>query len=145
MRLILFIFVKVIIIFFAGIPVKFNSKTREGFTPGIYAKNVNASYQERRPIKQTPLLEEYRFIPYVESCCLVNDKKNTLGDYNSLCLSMAKKILNFIGKENSTDALNISDTKIDKYLKSDANDNVLLKCFSKILNNFKVWNASRCI
>lgn len=126
---------KVICIYFAGVPVKYNSETKESFTPGIYVKNIKASFQERRPVKQTPLLEEYRFVPYVEACSLAEDEKNTFTDYNSLCLSMSKKILHLTGKENNTEALNINNTEIDKYLKSDANDYVLLKCFSKILSN----------
>lgn len=131
--------------------------TGEYFTGGIYIKKLSAGIVRRRPNRQIPLLEEYKFLPYIEHCSLSQVEIEHLEKYNIMSLSISKKILDLCemhngnkdDKDKDDDKDEIDDTddhenkkidddlQIDEYLKSNEYNSVLLKCLWNIENSLR--------
>ncbi|XP_035227546.1 LOW QUALITY PROTEIN: fatty acid synthase-like [Stegodyphus dumicola] len=123
-----------------GVPVINEKCVRRCLAGGVELKNLKASIAPRQQCKQVPLLEEYRFVPYNESCILSKSDQETLERYIHVCSSVSKMILELSGKNRDqiTDVMNgfkeADDALIAAYLKSYTEDHALLKSLCGIMN-----------
>ncbi|XP_054723843.1 fatty acid synthase-like [Uloborus diversus] len=123
-----------------GIPILHDKHTKQCFAGGVELKNLKASIAPRQQVKQIPLLEQYRFVPYDEPCALPKAEIESLERYTQVCSSVAKTILELSGKNKDqiTDVMNgfkeADDALISNYLKSNSDNHVLLKALCGIMN-----------
>ncbi|GBM44573.1 Fatty acid synthase [Araneus ventricosus] len=122
-----------------AVPVFYDKNTKRIISGGVQLKNLKTNFAPRHKSKHIPLLEEYRFIPYNESKILYKSDAETLGRYIHICSSLAKMILELSGKNKDkiSDIMKRFkevDVLIASYLKSYADNQVLLKSLCGILN-----------
>lgn len=123
-----------------GVPVEHNKLTGQCFAGGVHLKNLKASFAPRQPVKQNPVLEEYSFSPYSDSCTLSKSDKELYERYIRVCSSVSKMILELSGKNKDqiSDVMNgfkeADDAIIANYLKSYTDNHVLLKSLCGIMN-----------
>lgn len=123
-----------------GIPIEHKKLTGQCFAGGVHLKNLKASFAPRQPVKQSPVLEEYNFIPYNESCTLSKMDKELYERYIRVCSSVSKMILELSGKNKDqiSDVMNgfkeADDAIIANYLKTYTDNHVLLKSLCGIMN-----------
>lgn len=114
--------------------------TGECFSGGVHLRNLKASFANRQPVKQVPVLEEYNFVPNTQPCTLSKSDKELYECYISVCSSVSKMILELSGKNKDqiSDVMNgfkeADDELIANYLKSYTDNHVLLKSLCGIMN-----------
>lgn len=123
-----------------GVSIRHEKLTGQCITGGVQLKNLKASFAPRQPCKQIPVLEQYQFIPYNESCTLSKSDKELYERYIRVCSSVSKMILELSGKNKDqiTDVMNgfkeADDALIANYLKSYTDNHCLLKSLCGIMN-----------
>ncbi|GBN00569.1 Fatty acid synthase [Araneus ventricosus] len=131
-----------------GVPFFHDKNTRRIISGGVELKHLKVNFAQRNRGKQTPLLEEYRFIPYNETKIISKSDEETLGRYLYVCSSVAKRILELSGKNKDkiSDVMKgfkEDDALIESYLKSYTDNHVLLKCLCDIINTASSKNLTR--
>ncbi|CAL1296657.1 unnamed protein product [Larinioides sclopetarius] len=138
---------------YSGVPVFHDKNAKRIISGGVELKNLKVSFASRNQGKQIPILEEYCFIPYNETRILSMTDEDTIGKYIHVCSSVAKMISKLSGgNENQMydviKEFKEADELIASYLKSNADNHVLLKSLCGIMNNASkdlVPNVKRCV
>ncbi|GFS84466.1 fatty acid synthase, partial [Nephila pilipes] len=126
---------------YGGVPVFYDKYSKKIISDGIEVKNVSLEFTPRHPNRQVPLLEEYRFVPYIETNILSKQQEECLIKYIDVCSSVAKNTLELLGK-NGDEISSIlkkskfsDETLIKNYIESHTDDHVLLMSLCDIMDS----------
>lgn len=122
----------------SGVDIFFDKQLNECRAGGAEMQGLKANLAPRRHVQQTPFLEEYHYVPYVDSESDILDREAQVQEYVQVCSGLARRILEASGKNKAqiSDVMNgfkeASDQVLQKYLTSPQPEHGLLKILAKI-------------
>ncbi|XP_037286488.2 fatty acid synthase [Rhipicephalus microplus] len=84
-----------------GVDLVYNSHYNMRQAGGVEIQGVKVNTVQRRPMLQTPIVEDYRFVPYIDdeiTCC---QRENLLREYIEVCKLISQRALKMSEENNS--------------------------------------------
>ncbi|XP_077489973.1 fatty acid synthase-like [Amblyomma americanum] len=116
-----------------GIPVLYDRCLNTCSAGGVAFRGIHADIVARGGVKQTPCLEEYRFIPYVDDETIIQEREARLKEYVCVCSTIARRILVASADEMHhipgllNDSYESTEEMLNQYRKSTRGNNGLLR------------------
>ncbi|XP_065297860.1 fatty acid synthase-like [Dermacentor albipictus] len=85
----------------AGVDLVYNSYENIRRAGGVEVRGVKVNSIQRRPMLQTPVIEEYRFVPYLDNEVISSDREKFLREYADVCSCMSRRIMEKIDDKKS--------------------------------------------
>ncbi|XP_064478735.1 fatty acid synthase-like [Ornithodoros turicata] len=126
-----------------GVAVFYDKKLNVCCAGGAEMKGLKANLAPRRHVQQNPFLEEYSFVPYVDSETATLDREVQVQEYIQVCSGLSRRILEACGKNKAqiSDVMNgfkeAPDQVLQKYVTSALPEHGLLKILTKIQEQTK--------
>ncbi|XP_075559836.1 fatty acid synthase-like [Dermacentor variabilis] len=122
----------------AGIDVVYNPYLNTCRAGGVVIRGLKASIGPRRAVQQTPLLEEYQFVPYVDNDSARNERESRIREYVEVCCGVARRVLESCGMNRTqiSDVMNgfreAPEPVLRRYLENPGVKHGLLKVLATI-------------
>nr|XP_050029751.1 fatty acid synthase-like [Dermacentor andersoni] len=106
---------------------------------GVEIRGLDATLAKRRPVQQTPVLEEYLFVPYEDDEAARLERERALREYVEVCCGVARRVLESCGENKASihDIMNgyraISEKALAKCTENVAENQGLLQVLVTIL------------
>ncbi|XP_037571297.2 LOW QUALITY PROTEIN: fatty acid synthase-like [Dermacentor silvarum] len=106
---------------------------------GVEIRGLDATVAQRRPVQQTPVLEDYLFVPYEDDDAARLERERPLREYVEVCCGVARRVLERCGenKDRIHEIMNgyhaISEKALEKYTENVAENQGLLQVLVTIL------------
>ncbi|KAH6942266.1 hypothetical protein HPB50_002653 [Hyalomma asiaticum] len=121
-----------------GIDVVYNPYLNTCLAGGVAISGLKASIAPRRAVQQTPFLEQYQFVPYVDNETDRNQRESRVREYVDVCCGIARHVLESCGMNKSqiSDVMNgfreAPDKVLNRYLENPEDNHGLLKVLTAI-------------
>ncbi|KAK8774421.1 hypothetical protein V5799_011044 [Amblyomma americanum] len=108
---------------------------------GVELKGLSVSTAQRRPVQRTPVVEEYRFVPYEDDQEAIRERECNVREYADVCCGVARRILESYGEERGgfygviNGYREIPEQVLNRYVENRAENDGLLQALVAILNN----------
>ncbi|KAL1469738.1 hypothetical protein MTO96_040882, partial [Rhipicephalus appendiculatus] len=122
----------------AGIDIVYNPYLNTCLAGGVAITGLKASIAPRRAVQQTPFLEEYQFVPYVDGDKASNQRESQIREYAAVCCGIARHVLESCGMNKSqiSDIMNgfceAPKAILNRYLENPDDNQGLLKVLTTI-------------
>ncbi|KAL3200533.1 hypothetical protein MRX96_013180 [Rhipicephalus microplus] len=122
----------------AGIDVVYNLYLNTCLAGGVAITGLKASIAPRRAVQQTPLLEDYQFVSYVDDEKASSQRESQIREYVEVCCGVARRVLESCGKNKAqiSDVMNgfreAPEQVLNRYLENPGDNHGLLKILATI-------------
>ncbi|KAH8036444.1 hypothetical protein HPB51_000546 [Rhipicephalus microplus] len=122
----------------AGIDVVYNPYLNTCLAGGVAITGLKASIAPRRAVQQTPLLEDYQFVSYVDDEKASSQRESQIREYVEVCCGVARRVLESCGKNKAqiSDVMNgfreAPEQVLNRYLENPGDNHGLLKILATI-------------
>ncbi|KAH7986441.1 hypothetical protein HPB51_026667 [Rhipicephalus microplus] len=122
----------------AGIDVVYNPYLNTCLAGGVAITGLKASIAPRRAVQQTPLLEDYQFVSYVDDEKASSQRESQIREYVEVCCGVARRVLESCGKNKAqiSDVMNgfreAPEQVLNRYLENPGDNHGLLKVLATI-------------
>ncbi|XP_075725722.1 fatty acid synthase-like isoform X2 [Rhipicephalus microplus] len=84
-----------------GVDLVYNSHYNLRQAGGVEIQGVKVNTVQRRPVLLTPIVEEYRFVPYIDDEITRCQRENLLREYVEVCNCICRRALKMTEEDNS--------------------------------------------
>ncbi|KAL1482555.1 hypothetical protein MTO96_033716, partial [Rhipicephalus appendiculatus] len=118
-----------------GVDLVYSSDFNLRHAGGVEVQGVKVNTVQRRPLHQTPIVEEYRFVPYLDNEIASRERENLLREYVEVCNCISRRVLELTKeKENHSEiTLHISGEVPEEMLKRYAEDTATNRSLLQLL------------
>ncbi|KAK8766018.1 hypothetical protein V5799_007199 [Amblyomma americanum] len=127
-----------------GIPSIYDGCLNAGSAGGVVIRGYKSSVAPRRSSRQTPCLEEYCFVPYVDNEAAILKREARLREYVDVCSAIVRCILQTTGEEMNEvsrllkESCDVPKEVFDQHLKSNGENNGLVRVLTGIQTRINV-------
>ncbi|KAK8766021.1 hypothetical protein V5799_007202, partial [Amblyomma americanum] len=131
----------------AGIPTVFDSCLNTCRAGGVAILGLKTSTAPRRTADQTPCLDEYKFVPYIDGESAQHERQACVQEYVDVCSKVTGRILVACGQSMTevSDQRNYkckaSEEQFRRHLENPAKDHIILSVLRDIENNLQSANS----
>ncbi|XP_075558776.1 fatty acid synthase-like isoform X2 [Dermacentor variabilis] len=117
----------------AGVDLIYNSYHNVRRAGGAEVEGVKFNSVQRRPTLQMPIVEEYRFVPYLDNETASGGRENSLREYADVCSCISQRVLGKIEEQqrqsNKTlhECVRVPEEVINWYVENIASNQSLLQ------------------
>ncbi|KAK8766048.1 hypothetical protein V5799_007171, partial [Amblyomma americanum] len=105
---------------------------------GVAIRGLKSTIAPRRGARQTPFIQEYQFVPYVDDDAAIEEREARLREYVDVCSAVARSLLEASGEEAAEylgliqDYCEVPEDILNQYLTSTADYSGLLRVLMAI-------------
>ncbi|XP_077489970.1 fatty acid synthase-like [Amblyomma americanum] len=131
----------------AGIPTVFDSCLNTCRAGGVAILGLKTSTAPRRTADQTPCLDEYKFVPYIDGESAQHERQARVQEYVDVCSKVTGRILVACGQsvtevsELKNDKCKASEECLRRHLENPAKDHIILSVLRDIENILQSTNS----
>ncbi|XP_049273337.1 fatty acid synthase-like [Rhipicephalus sanguineus] len=122
-----------------GVDLLYNSHYNLRQAGGVEVQGVKVNTVQRRPMLQTPIVEEHRFVPYFDNEIASHERENVLREYADVCNCISRRVLELTKEDQShpetslTSSAVVPEELLYQYVKNIAPNQSLLQLLLTIL------------